>query len=210
MKKPSRFVFVCGILSSAIYILTDIITGLITPGYSFNSQTVSELSAVGSLTRPVWQVVTFIYNPLLIIFGLAVRKLGTNHRNTTHLFSGILIIIWGILGFVWLLFPMNLRGNIGSSVDTMHLVMTGITVFLMTVLIVIGSGIHGKRFRLYSFLTLLSMVVFGILTGQQTSKVAAQLPTPWMGITERITSYLPLIWVAVLAASFLSDKTKNK
>lgn len=48
------------------------------------------------------------------------------------------------------------------------------------------------------------MIIFGILTGQQTSRVVEQLPTPWMGITERLCSYSPLIWVIVLAFILLS------
>jgi len=202
MGKYLKLLFFCGIVSSLLYICTDILTGLSWSGYSFFSQTVSELSAIGAPTRPIWVLMTFIYNPLLIAFGVGVLKFA--NKKSALYSTGILLIVWGILGFFWLLAPMHLRGSIGSNSDTMHLVMTGVTVTLMTILIVVGSFALGKLFRIYSYLTILTMMVFGILTGQQTSRVVEQLPTPWMGITERLCSYSPLIWVIVLAFILLS------
>lgn len=142
-------------------------------------------------------VTTFVHNPLLMVFGWGVLKTAKNNRSLK--ISGRLLILWGVLGFFWLFFPMNLRGSIGGVRDTMHLVMTGLTVVLLIALIVGGSGSLGKKFRIYSWMTIVLMTVFGIMTGQQASRVAEQLPTPWMGITERITSYLPLVWVMVLS-----------
>jgi len=117
--------------------------------------------------------------------------------------TGILLAVWGAIGFVWLFFPMHLRGAIGSTTDTMHLVMAAVTVPLMMVFIGFGSGARGKGFRFYSFFTILAMLVFGILVGMQAPRVAAQLPTPWMGIMERVSVYSPMIWVLVLAIVLL-------
>lgn len=182
-----------------LYIATDIITGLIYPGYSFFEHTVSELSAIGTPTRPYWIIMTFIINPLLIIFGLSIFKISPNHH--ARRLTSILLIIWGILGLLWLLFPMHQRGQISSGSDTMRLIMAAISVFVLTALVSVGAFTFGKKFRNYSFLTILTMMIFGILTSQQTSRVADNLPTPWMGITERLCSYAPLIWVIVLSSS---------
>jgi hypothetical protein len=207
MRNSVNTFFILGIISSLLYIGTDIITGLSWQGYSFNSQTVSELSAIGAPTRPIWLVMTFIYNPLLIAFGTGVMK--TARANRFLYITGIMIVLWGVLGFGWLFFPMNLRGSIGSTTDTMHLVMTAITVVLMTTLILVGSMSQGRRFRFFSIFTIVIMMVFGIVTGLQASRVAAQLPTPWMGITERMCSYMPLIWVMVLSSRLLKKTEKD-
>jgi hypothetical protein len=41
--------------------------------------------------------------------------------------------------------------------------------------------------------------VFGVLTSLQVGQMAANEPTPWMGIEERINIYATMLWVAVLA-----------
>jgi len=53
------------------------------------------------------------------------------------------------------------------------------------------------------------MLAFGGYVGMQAPKVAAQLPTPWMGIMERIGVFSPMIWVMVLAIFLLRDQ-KNQ
>jgi K+-transporting ATPase A subunit len=149
---------------------------------------------------------TFLFNPLLILFGIGVRKVA---EKRSLRFTGNLLIVWGLLGFVWLFFPMHMRGAIGSTTDTMHLVLAGVTVSLMALFIGFGSGAKGKGFRLYSILTILTMLIFGALVGQQAPRVAAQLSTPWMGVMERVSVYAPMLWVFFLAIVLLTqEKTK--
>ncbi|MCW1949143.1 MAG: DUF998 domain-containing protein, partial [Candidatus Shapirobacteria bacterium] len=181
MKPFLKFLLICGFISTLIYIATDIFTGLMTPSYSFNSQTVSELSAIGAPTKSIWALMTFIYNPLLILFSFGI------FQTTKNKVLSFTIAFIGILGFIWLFFPMNLRGSIGSSNDSMHLVMVVVTIISMITMIISGANSQGKNFRLYSIITLIIMTLFGIITGQQTANVAANLPTPMMGITERFS-----------------------
>jgi hypothetical protein len=199
-----KFLLICGVLASLLYIGTDILLAMHWEGYSYASQTISELSAIGAPTRPLWIAMTFLFNPLLIVFGIGVWRSAGEKR--TLRITGILLAIWGALGFVWLFFPMHLRGSIGSATDTMHLVMAGVTVPLMMLFIGFGSGAKGKCFRIYSILTILAMLIFGALTGMQAPKVAAQLPTPWLGIMERVSVYSPMLWIMVLAAVLLRAK----
>jgi hypothetical protein len=48
-----NLLLICGILSSLLYVGTDILAGTLWEGYSFTSQAVSELSAIGAPTRPL-------------------------------------------------------------------------------------------------------------------------------------------------------------
>jgi hypothetical protein len=61
----------------------------------------------------------------------------------------------------------------------------------------------GKRFRSFSYATMLAMVVSGMLMGLQTSAMTANQPTPWLGVEERVTAYVPMLWLAVLAVGLL-------
>jgi len=101
---------------------------------------------------------------------------------------------------------MNMRGAIGSLTDTMHLVMSGVTVLLILAFISISAGSQGKRFLLYSILTIMAILIFGAMVGIQGSQVAAHLPTPWMGIMERVSVYSPMIWVLVLAVNLWRER----
>ena len=66
-----------------------------------------------------------------------------------------------------------------------------------------GSTLLGKRFRYYSYATIVTLLVFGVLAGLQVGRMAANEPTPWMGIEERINVYAIMLWVAVLAIGLL-------
>lgn len=199
-----KVLLICGILSSILYVSMDIIAGMMYSGYNFNSQAISELSAIGAPTRPFWIVMSFFFNPLVIAFGIGVWF--SAGRKLSLRITGILLTIWGALGFVWLFFPMHMRGYIGSVTDTGHLVLSGVTVLLMTMFIAFGSGARGKWFRIYSILTILAMLFFGALVGMQAPRVAAQLPTPGMGVIERVSVFSPMLWVLVLAIVLLHKK----
>ena len=46
----------CGIIASVLYIATDMFAATLWEGYSYTAQQVSELSAIGAPTRPLWIV----------------------------------------------------------------------------------------------------------------------------------------------------------
>jgi len=63
-RKITKILLICGIISSVLYIGTDITLALLWKGYSYTSQAISELSAIGAPTRPLWVAMTFLFNPL--------------------------------------------------------------------------------------------------------------------------------------------------
>ncbi len=166
-----QFLLICGIMATLLYISTDILLAMHYEGYSYRDQAISELSAIGAPTQPQWVAMTFIFNPLLIAFGIGVWKSAGNRRPVR--LTGILLSMWGLFGFMWLFFPMHMRGEIGSATDTGHLVMSGLTVLLITMFIWFGSTANGRWFRRYSWATLAIMLVLGAWVGQQAPRVAA-------------------------------------
>jgi len=66
-----------------------------------------------------------------------------------------------------------------------------------------GAAAFGKGFRLYSIASLVILVAFGALTFLDAPRIAANLPTPWVGIWERINIGVFLLWVVVLAVALL-------
>jgi len=194
-----RVLLVCGIASSLLYATMNVIGAMQYEGYSSLSQSVSELSAIGAPSRPLWVTLCLVYNVLVIAFGLGVWSAARPHRSLRVV--GGLLVAHGLIGFVWP--PMHQRGAGFTLTDTMHIVVTIVTVFIMLLTIAFGAAAFGKRFRIYSIATILAHVVFGILIGMDGPRIAANLPTPWAGLTERINIGVYMLWVVIFALALL-------
>ena len=98
---------------------------------------------------------------------------------------------------------MHLRGSEMTLTDIMHIVFAMVSVLLMILALWFGAAAFGMRFRVYSIATLAILLVFGMLTGMDGPRIAANLPTPWVGVWERINIGVFLLWIVVLALRIL-------
>jgi hypothetical protein len=200
---------VCGILSSLLYVFANIITVMHYQGYDIASQTVSELSAIDAPTRALWVGLLSVYSLLLFAFGWGLWQSGIVISRLRLV--GILFIANAVIGFFWP--PMHQREVLaaggGTLSDTLHIVFTVVTVPLMMLAIGFGAGAFGKGFRYYSWITLAILLVAGVLTGLDGPKISKNLPTPWIGIWERINIGVYLLWIVVLAVKLLSAEKKR-
>ena len=196
----------CGILSSLLYVGINFYVPMQWAGYSSASQTVSELSAIGAPTRPLWLGLVIPYTLLSIAFGCGVWLSG--NRNRALRIVGGLLIANGVFGIFWP--PMHLRGAEFTLTDTLHIIFSIVTVMIFMLEIAFGAAAFGKRFRAYSIATLIVMTAFGILTGIEAPRIAANLPTPWIGIWERLSIGVYLVWVVALAVALLRDHVPSR
>ncbi|MGZ8510505.1 MAG: DUF998 domain-containing protein [Chitinophagaceae bacterium] len=198
-----KFLLACGMLSSLLYIAMNVFMPMLYVGYNSASQTVSELSAIGAPTRPLWVALAVVYALLMIAFGLGVRR--SAGRNRSLRIVGTVMIVNGVIGLFWP--PMHQREVLaaggGTMTDTLHIVFTMITIPLFLLAIGFGAAAFGKRFRIYSIVTIVVLIVFGVLTGLDSPRMEADLPTPWMGIWERISIGAYMLWVVVLSIILL-------
>ena len=196
----------CGIFSSLIYAGMNILCGMRYDGYSFTSQTVSELSAIDAPTRPLWVSLAIVYSMFIIAFGWGIWQSGVLYRRFRIV--GALLIGNAVIGLFWP--PMHQREVLaaggGSLTDTLHIVFSFVAVSLMALVIALSAGAFGIWFRLYSYATLVVMFVFGLLTGFDAPEMEANLPTPWMGLWERISIGAYMLWIVVLAVVVLVKK----
>jgi len=196
----------CGILSSAIYVIADISAGLVWSDYNYTNQTVSELFAIGAPSRTVVVPFFILYALLIYLFGFGIWL---SHRTNRSLrIASILIIGKEVLGLFGTLFaPIHLRGMQGTISDTLHGIITAVGVLLfMFPAMIFGAAAFGKKFRIYSIITMITFLVFGTLTGLQGQALAENLPTPFMGIWERINIYGYMLWIIVLSIVLLRNK----
>lgn len=196
-----KFLLICGILSSLLYVAMNVLGAMQWEGYSSASQAVSELFAIGAPSRPLWVLLGILYQVLVIAFGWGVWTSVGQNRGLRVV--GGLLLAYGVVGLAAPFFPMHMRGAGLTLTDTMHKVLTMVTVLLMLTAMGFGAAAFGKRFRLYSIATIVTLLVFGALTGLDAHRIEANLPTPWVGVTERINIGVFLLWVVVLSFALL-------
>jgi hypothetical protein len=109
---------------------------------------------------------------------------------------GSLIIADCIFNFYWP--PMHMRGHETSLTDTLHIVWASVTVLFMITMMGFGAAAFGKRFRIYTIVSIVLHSVFGMLTFLQAPNVQTGF-TPTIGIWERINIGIFMLWVIVLA-----------
>jgi hypothetical protein len=196
-----------GVASSLLYAAMNLIVPMQWPTYSSASQTVSELSAIGAPTRPLWVVLGVVYTLLVMAFGWGVR-MAAAHDDQRLRITGSLIVIYGALGIVWPFAPMHLREVVaaggGTISDTLHIVLAAATNIVYLLALGFGAAALGRVFRLYSVATFVVLVTFGILTFRDAPRVGLDQPTPLIGVWERVLIGAFLAWVVALAIALLA------
>ena len=193
----------CGVAGPLLYTAMTFFVGLLWQDYSATSQTISELSAIGAPTRQLWMVLGGAYSLLIIAFGWIVWKSAVSSR-AQHVL-GIVLMAHGAFGCLWP--PMHQREVLaaggGTLTDTLHIVWATVTGLLFLLEAGLGAAVFGNRFRIYSIATIAIVLACGAMTATYTSRMQADLPTPWVGVWERISSTAYMVWIAVLAISLL-------
>ena len=172
----------------------------------------SELTAIGAPTRWLWTLLGSIYTLLVTAFGYGVWQ--SAGRSRAVRIVGGLMLAFGSLGLLWPFAPMHQREVLaaggGTLSDTMHVVLGGVTVLLMFLAIGFGATAFGRRFRLYSIVSGVALLAFGALTFLEAPRLAVRLPTPWIGLWERINISVFLLWVVVLAIVLLRSREARR
>jgi hypothetical protein len=198
-----RALLVCGIASSLYYGAINVYVPTQWTAYSSMSQAVSELSAVDAPTRSLWVWLVTPYTLMLIAFGCGVWVTAGSQR-TLRVVGG-LFTANGIVGAFWP--PMHLRGVEPTLTDTLHIAWTVAWLVTMVAAMAFAAIALGKRFRLYTLVTFAVFVVFGALTSLEGIRLANDLPTPLLGLWERINMGAAMLWTAALAAALLRRET---
>jgi len=194
-----KVLLACGAVSSGYYVLMNVYVPTRWEGYSPLSQVVSELSAIDAPTRSLWVWLALGYTMLLLAFGWGLRTMARGSRALRVM--GALFILNAAMGPFWP--PMHLRGVAPTLTDTLHIVFAMVWLPVMLLAMGLGAAALGRRFRLYTIATLAVFVVFGALTAMGGERIAANLPTPWVGLWERINIGAGMVWIAVLSLVLL-------
>lgn len=195
----------CGIAYAVLYpVANDVVAAVMYDGYDRISQAVSELSAVGTPSKPFLTAVGPVFTLLQIAFGVGIWKSAFGKRSIR--IAGALMVAHGVMSFLWFFAPMSQREVIAAGgatpADTMHLVLSAGTGLFVVAYVTAFAVANGWAFRLYSLVTLATALVFGMLSAQ-VDKVEAGDATPYMGLLERIGIGAWLLWMALVAVILL-------
>ncbi len=202
-----KALLICGIASSLWYVAANIFVPVMYEGYSPVTLTVSELSAIGAPTRILWVLLVLWYPMLFAAFGWGVLQSSLGNRKLRV--AGSLIIAYSIANFFWP--PMHQREVIaaggGTLTDTLHIAWAMMTLVMMLLIMGFGAAALEKRFRLYTIATWVVFIAFGVLTFMESPGIQENLPTPHIGIWERINIGAFMLWVIVFAVVLLRLNT---
>jgi hypothetical protein len=205
MHMVRRIFLFCGLGSSIFYVVMNVVAVRLYEGYNVRTQTVSELSAIDAPTRSLWVALSLVYSLLVIAFAVGIWLASLQRRPLRV--AACLILTHGILGLFWP--PMHQRDVLAAGgaalTDTLHLVFAIIVVPIMMATIAFGAAPFGKPFRFYSLLTLIVLTFFGLATGLEAPQLSKDLPTPWIGVWERINIGVYMWWIAVFSILLLGE-----
>jgi hypothetical protein len=207
-----RALLACGIGASLLYVALNVIGAQRFPGYSLTSQTISELIAIGAPSRPLVTLLMAAYAVLLYAFGVGIWRSAGGRRALRVTAAGV--VGKELLGLVvTLFFPMHLREVLAAGgatlTDELHRDLTVVGTLLMLLAMVSAATAFGMRFRVYTIGTILLFVTGGVLAFGDAPRMAANLPTPWQGVTERVCAFGYMLWLAVLAAALWRDRRRG-
>lgn len=199
-----KLLLACGVAFPVLWVGIDVVSSLLYDGYSYVDQTVSELSAIDAPPRPYWLVSGTVYNILAIAFGAGIWR-SWGGRRALRVVAGLFIAYAVLSLLVGPFSSMHQREVLAADgatlSDTLHLALVGIGGITYFAQIAFAVTAFGRRFRLYSLVTALAMLVFGFVTSLYAPDVQDNNPTPGVGIYERISAYGYMLWVVVLAAT---------
>lgn len=204
LKTTTRNVLLgCGIAASALYVATDIIGAIRYPGYRYAEQQFSELTAAGSPVRPLMLAVNIIpYTLLMAAFAAGVWA-AAGPRRTGRITAALLAAYTATGTATVLFFPMDTRevlaAGLAGSQNALHAPGTLVMDLFLVAGMGVGATLLGRWFRWYSYGTILLLLAAGGLVSTQISRMEANLPTPWMGLEERVNIYATMVWVTALA-----------
>jgi hypothetical protein len=195
----TRALLGAGVAAAGVYVVGDVVAGLLYAGYRFEDQWISELTARGSPVRPVMVGVLTAHGLLLAVLGVGVWR-SAGRRGVLRAVGSLLIASAGVGFFVHVVFPMSSRWMAAGFSDTMHMSLSMMWGVLTFTAMILAAVAYRGWFGLCSIATVLIMFGFGVASSIAIRGLAAN-DTPWAGLFERVNAYSLMVWLAALAVT---------
>src|SRR4029453_16596998 len=193
-----KILLACGPLAALEYIGWHELAALRWQGYSRISNAISELhfprTPSKSLLDP-WQ--GWVDSVLLAAFGIGIWLSAQGSRSLRVI--GAVMIVPAAMIPLWMIF--------GEASIAAHLALVGVGILCWLVAMGFGAAALGKRFRIYSLVSLGLVVGFFALGFSYVPEANAGQPMPFLGLYERIGFSAYFLWMTVLAVALWQRPT---
>lgn len=196
---------VFGAIAPVIYVLADVIGGLLWPGYSHYSETVSTLTSTGAPNQEILVPLFAIYNICVILLALGLYY---GVEDGKPLWGSTLLAVAGIGGLALFAFPQDYpQGPPVTFTGTMHVVGAGIIAFAaLAAMVAFGLQLrHNPRWTSYARFSII-MLPIAIVLG---AFGAISITTPYAGLAERLSIGSILFWVEILSIGLITSQSKR-
>ena len=187
----TRWLAICGIAGSVLFVGAFVIFAMLTPGYDHAVNAVSESGTSDARYPLAWNVIGFILVGLLVTaFGWGLRS------GTPSKLLSVLVIVSGI-GFTGLGVFSADPGFRASPATTLHFAMVMIN-YLAFVAGAIVGGIVFRKDALWKRFAIFSVVMAGV--GVSSFLIPRSIP---LGISQRIGLAAYFVWILGIAYGLL-------
>ena len=197
-----------GIVAPLFYVIPTIVGGLLRPGYSHLSNSVSDLLASGAPNRIYLMIPFTVYPIFLSVFGFGLfavlRSKPSPLNSQTGLIGFILIgASMGILGILTMtIFPQDPHGAPMTTPGLMHLILVGIqAISAIAAILLIGFWFKSNGFSGYFIYSIISFVVL-LITGI-ISIMGVTQGSQFIGLFERLNVGAIVQWLIVIGIWFM-------
>jgi len=204
----STVISLFGIVAPLFYIIPTIVGGLLRPGYSHLSNSVSDLLASGAPNRIYLMIPFTVYPIFLSVFGFGLfailRSKPPPLNSQTGLIGFILIgASMGILGILTMtIFPQDPHGTPMTTPGLMHLILVGVqAISAMAAILLIGFWFRSNGFSGYFIYSIISFVVL-LITGI-ISIIGVTQGSQFIGLFERLNVGAIVQWLVVIGIWFM-------
>lgn len=198
-----QFILLSGVMLPYYYFSLISFLGFQWRGYTWTSNLMSELGAVGSPFKDITNVAGFM------VVGLVMMVLGRLLLTRIWLeeslqYAAFFIMIAGLFIVGVGLFPCDYGCNNSSLIGHLHTVMTIPPAFLITVAAVV-VGIASFKLpdwgRGWSVLSL----AMGVVSAAAGPAVFYFEGSDWVGVIQRVGFGLSLVWISLISGKALRD-----
>ena len=188
-----------GLIALISYTAAVVFAPMAYPGYDWMAQAVSDLSAQGAPSRPLWEQLSALHALGSVVCASCVAIYVSEKKTATRLFrvgTYLFVAMNWVSGVGYRMFPLADAGKeIASFQEVMHLVVTALVVLLsiLSLVLLIIAGCKEKKVRgigLFAGIALAMMMVGSIGTGAA--------PAQYFGIVERFSVFAAVGFLAVL------------
>ena len=186
-----------------------VVGGMLTPGYSQLSNAISELTAAGVPARFLLTVLFVLYDGCLLVFAVAVPRTVIATRSRAVIAGAILLALVVVAGLgMSTMFPAGRSSDPITATGWVHIGLAAIaSLGSMGAVASFAAGTarepEWRWFSRFSFACVAAIFVSGLWA----ATMAAQL-SPVMGLAERTTIGIFMIWLFVFAATLFKRSSR--